>query len=247
MTTAAALIIGDEILSGKFPDRNGPWLIAWLREHGIDLRSLRYLPDEPARIAEALRDEFAEADWVFTSGGVGPTHDDRTFEAVARALGRPISRHPEIVAVLERRVPPGHLEGALGMADIPEGAELWWEGEIEYPVVVVDKVVVLPGLPSLFQAKLQAVSHRFEGTPPTQRRLRTTRYESEFSIPLAALAERWPAVRIGSYPRTQPGLAWRVELIVESRDPRALDAALTEIEELLGGSLVQGEDPFGQA
>jgi molybdenum cofactor synthesis domain-containing protein len=247
MTTAAALIIGDEILSGKFPDRNGPWLIAWLRERGMDLRSLRYLPDEPERIAEALRSERAAVDWVFTSGGVGPTHDDRTFAAVARALGRPIQRHPAIVAVLERRVEPHHLAGALRMADVPEGAELWWEGEIEYPVVVVDRVVVLPGMPSLFQAKLQAVAHRFEGRALPWRRLRTTRYESEFCIPLAALADRWPEVRVGSYPRTEPGLPWRVELIVESRDPAALAAVVLELEALLADSLVQGEDPLRQA
>jgi molybdenum cofactor synthesis domain-containing protein len=246
MTTAAALIIGDEILRGKFADRNGPWLIRWLRQRGLELEEMRYLPDDLERIATAVAQLAQAHDWVFTSGGVGPTHDDLTFAAVARGLGRPLHREPEIVRVLGERMRSELNEAALHMAEIPVDSELWWEGEIAYPVVVVGNVVVLPGLPGLFRAKLEAVAHRFVGRVPEQRVLRTSWYESRFATALGALAERFPTVRIGSYPRTDPRVPWRVQLLLEGHDAEALAACEAAVATLLGDSLVQLEDALGE-
>ncbi len=247
MTTAAALIIGDEILGGTIADKNGPWLIAWLRGRGLDLRYLGYLPDDPSVIATEVARLAPRHDWIFTSGGVGPTHDDVTFAALARGLGRNIERHPAIVEVLERRVGDDLTPGALRMADVPTEAELWWDGEIEYPVVVVANVVVLPGLPTLFQRKLEAVAHRFHGQRPRRRWLHTSQHESQFSIQLGELVERHPTVKIGSYPRTEPSLPWRVQLILDSLDAQALERCEAELRVLLGDSVVKGEDPLGEA
>ena len=246
MTTAAAIIIGDEILGGKFADRNGPWLITWLRRQGLELRSMSYLPDERDLIADAIARLAPTHDWVFTSGGVGPTHDDVTFAAVAQGLSRTLQREPEIVRVLSERMRSELNEAAMRMAEIPTGAELWWEGEIAYPVVVVGNVVVLPGLPSLFRIKLQAVAHRFEGRVPAQRAVHTRWYESHFATALGVLAARFPSVKIGSYPRTDPGLPWRVQLLLEGHDAEALAACEAAVLELLADSVVQLQDPLGQ-
>ena len=197
---------------------------------------MSYLPDDETEIAEAIARLAVRHDWVFTSGGVGPTHDDVTFAAVARGLGRPIVRHPELVEVLERRLGARLTPDALSMTDVPEGAALWWDGEIEYPVVVVENVVLLPGLPSLFRRKLEAVAHRFGGRLPAQRTVHTHLQESQFSIALAQLAARCPAVRIGSYPRTDPQAAFRVQLILESHDLAALDACEAELRTLVAAS-----------
>jgi molybdenum cofactor synthesis domain-containing protein len=247
MTTAAAIIIGDEILGAKFEDRNGPWLIPWLRGRGLELRQLAYLPDDPQLIAATVASFAARYDWVFTSGGVGPTHDDVTFAAVAEGMGRPLTRHPELVRVLEERWLHPVTDAALRMTDVPAGAALWWEGEIAYPVVVVENVVVLPGLPRLFRAKLEAVAHRFEGELPQQRCLCSSAHESAFADALAVIAGRYPALRIGSYPRTEPDQAWRVQLVLEGRDPEGLAACEAELRALLGDSLVACEEPLGQA
>ncbi len=238
MTTAAALIIGEEILGGRFADLNGPWLISWLQARGLALRHMHYLPDDEREIAEAIARLAPSHDWVFTSGGVGPTHDDVTFGAVARGLGRPIARQPELVDVLERRLGDRLTPDALRMTDVPSGAELWWDGEIEYPVVVVANVVVLPGLPSLFRSKLQAVAHRFSGQLPAQSMIHTTLHEAQFAIQLAQLAASAPSVRIGSYPRTDPRSPWRVLLILESHDADALASCSDQLRALLGDSVI---------
>jgi molybdenum cofactor synthesis domain-containing protein len=247
MSTAAALIIGDEILSGEFADSNGPFLIQWLRRHGLELRRMIYLPDQVDDIARATAQLAASHDWVFTSGGVGPTHDDVTFQAIAWGLNRELERHPELVAVLHKRMPSPISPAALRMAEVPAGAALWWEGEIAYPVVVVDNVIVLPGLPALFEAKLEAISHRFAGSPPAQRRLATRWYESQFASELAGIACRFPELRIGSYPRTGQDQPWRVQLLLEGRDEATLDRCAAELVSMLGDSIVPLEDPLGQA
>jgi len=246
MTTAAALIIGEEILGATFEDENGPWLRRWLRGRGLELRRLVYLPDDRALIAEELARLTPSHDWVFTSGGGGPTHDDVTFEAVAEAVGCGIRRHPELVRVLQRRLGDRFHEGALRMCDVPEDAQLWWDGEIEYPVVAVANVVILPGIPSLFRAKLDDVAHRFEGRLPQQRTVRCTLHESYFAAELEALAERHPAVRIGSYPRSGDDQPWRVQLILEGHEPEALERCEGELRALLGDAALEREDPLSQ-
>ena len=235
MTTAAALIVGEEILTAKCVDVNGPRLLSWLRARGLRLRQLAYLPDEVDLIAEAVGRLAPSHDWLLTSGGVGPTHDDVTFQGVARGLGLPLQRRDELVRVLQHRLRSPVNEAALRMADVPRGAELWWDGEIAYPVVVVRNVIVLPGLPSLFEAKLEAIGHRLHGPQPHVRSLFTTCRETEFADLLLRATERFPAVRIGSYPRTSRELPWRAEIALESEDAAALEACKGWLELELPG------------
>jgi molybdenum cofactor synthesis domain-containing protein len=225
MPSAAVLIIGNEILTGKFADENGPWLIARLRGLGCDLRRLVVIPDEEATIADEVRRAVAAHDLVITTGGVGPTHDDVTLAGVAAGLGVPVVRHPELEALLRARMGERCNAAALRMADVPEGAALVWEGQRGWPLVVAGSVYVFPGVPVLLREKFEGVAARFAGIPLRTARLRTLRTEPEIADALTEAATRWPMVDMGSYPRfeTHPR---SVILTLESRDAPALEAAL---------------------
>ena len=158
MPTVSVVIIGDEILSGKFADENGPYLIQRLRELGADLEHLAVVSDEVERIAEEVARCAARSDWVLTTGGVGPTHDDVTLEGIGLAVERPLHRHPELVALLERFGMELN-EAALRMATVPVDSALIWEGELGYPVLQVDNILVFPGVPRLMRAKFEASTH----------------------------------------------------------------------------------------
>ncbi len=232
MPTAAAIIIGDEILSGKFTDENSPWLIGRCQQLGIDLRRICIIPDVVEQIAETVARWSPRVDHVFTTGGVGPTHDDLTMAGIAAAFGMPLVRHPELVAVLEEKLGSRCNEDALRMADVPRGAELWWEGALRFPQVVVRNVCIFPGVPSLFQKKFSEVAHRFTGQPREVRSLITEAAEIDIATGLRALAERFPQVQIGSYPLfdVKP---WTVRVTLDSRDTAALDAAEAALRLLL--------------
>jgi molybdenum cofactor synthesis domain-containing protein len=237
MTTAAILIIGDELLSGRVEDANGPILLGWLRARGVEVSRLAWLPDDADAIAEEVSRLAPRCSWLFCSGGVGPTHDDVTYAAVARAFDVDLERRPELVAALEARVSP-LPPAALRMADVPVGAELWGEGVLSYPLVVVRNVLLLPGSPHLFRARLEALAPRFPGAPPRVEHLYLTARETEFAARLAVAAARFLQVRIGSYPRTSREVPWRVMVTLESRDEAALQACLAWVRRELEGFIL---------
>ncbi len=224
--TAAVLIIGEEILTGKFTDENGPWLIRRLRELGVDLCRIVTLPDIEEEIAAEVRACAARYTWVITTGGVGPTHDDCTFPAIARALGVPLERHPALAARIREKfggadpgsgLDAGAMAAALRMADIPSGAELWWDGAIRYPQIVAGNVIIMPGVPALVRLKFDAFAWRLQGEPVQTARLWTLAAEPEIADALTAASVRWPQVRIGSYPRFEETPV-RVIVTLESRE-----------------------------
>jgi molybdenum cofactor synthesis domain-containing protein len=223
MPTAAIIIIGNEILSGKFADENGPFLIRRLRELGVDLGRIVVLPDVIEVIAAEVRGAAATFDHVFTSGGVGPTHDDLTLPAIAAAFDRPLERHPVLARVVEERVRGPVNAAAYRMAEVPNGCELWWDGNVVYPLVVMRNVAIFPGVPTLLRLKFEAVAHRFSGVPVECRRLVTELDEPTIADALTEAAGRWPDVAIGSYPRfeTQPHT---VIVTMEGRSSPALVA-----------------------
>ncbi|MDP2311434.1 MAG: molybdopterin-binding protein [Pseudomonadota bacterium] len=223
MPTAAAIIIGNEILSGKFADENGPYLIRRLRELGVDLGRIVVLPDVIETIAAEVRSASLAFDHVFTSGGVGPTHDDLTFPAIAAAFDRPLLRHPVLARVLEERAKSPPNTAAYRMAEVPAGAELWWDGNVVYPLVVMRNVAIFPGVPSLFRMKFEAVAHRFAGVPVACQRLVTELGEPDIAQVLTEASERWPTVAIGSYPRFET-TPHTVIVTMEGRDASSLAA-----------------------
>src|SRR5262245_48845972 len=149
--TAAVLLIGDEILSGKVEDENARFLIGELRELGVALRRIEVIPDTIEEIATSVLRCADGFDHVFTSGGVGPTHDDRTMEGIARAFESRLVRHPTIERLLREHFGESLVERNLRMADIVEGAELVVTDSSSWPVVFVRNVCVLPGVPELFR------------------------------------------------------------------------------------------------
>lgn len=239
MPTAGVVIIGNEILSGKFADENTPWLVRRLRELGCDLLRVAVIPDTLEDIAAEVATQSRRFDWVFTTGGVGPTHDDVTFAGIAQAFGLRLHHHPELEAILRAKLGVGCNEAALRMAEVPEGSELWWDGGVIYPLVVTRNVCIFPGVPSLLKLKFDRVAHRFAGTPLSVRRLHTPNQESVIADRLTEAAGRWPSVAIGSYPRLDEE-PMRVIVTLESRDESALAAAAAF---LLAGAVGLTEAP----
>jgi molybdenum cofactor synthesis domain-containing protein len=233
MSTAAVVIIGNEILSGKFADENAPYLIARLRELGVDLGRVTVIPDEMDVIVAEVRAAAARFDHVFTTGGVGPTHDDITMPAIARAFEVPLMRHPELERIIAAKLGADAPAAAFRMAEIPEGAALWWDGGVRFPLVVKENVAIFPGVPALLKLKFEAVAHRFAGTPVTVRRVWTSRSEPEIADRLTEAAARWPGVAIGSYPRFELSPP-KVLVTLESRDETALVACTVWVAEGVG-------------
>jgi molybdenum cofactor synthesis domain-containing protein len=202
VVSACLIIIGNEILSGRTVDANLPFLAKELGEIGIRMREVRIVPDVEAEIVAAVNECRRKHDYVFTTGGIGPTHDDITAASVARAFGLPCRRHPEAERRLLAYYPPEKVnEARLKMAETPEGAEL-----IDNPVSVapgfrIENVYVLPGVPSIMQAMFAGVKSRLRGGARVRSRAVTVYApEGEIAKPLGAIQAAYPGVEIGSYP-----------------------------------------------
>jgi molybdenum cofactor synthesis domain-containing protein len=226
--TAGIVLIGNEILSGKVEDQNAVYLCREFRQLGVDVRKIAVVPDEVELIAHEVA-EFSRAyDWVFTSGGVGPTHDDVTIEGVARAFGRRVVREPGLVASLEQ-VYQGRLNDArLKMAEVPEGAELLASDHLIVPVLVVENVHVFPGVPEIFRRKFDAIKERFRERPYLLRIVYFRVGEGMLAEHLNATLRSFPELLCGSYPEfTNP--EYRVRVTLESKEPRYLESALADL------------------
>lgn len=223
--TAGIILIGNEILSGKIRDENAAYLCRALRALGVDVRRITVIPDEVGLIAEEVAAFARLFDVVFTSGGVGPTHDDVTIEGVARAMGVPVVRHPELQALLERYYRGRITEAALRMAEIPEGAELLTGGSLRFPTILMRNVYVLPGVPEIFRQKFDALSERFRDAPIHLKNVFVRIGEGTLAAYLNGLLESFPLLQLGSYPEfSNP--EYQVKVTLESRDPDYLEQAL---------------------
>ena len=242
MTTAGIVIIGDEILSGKFVEENAAFLIGELRMLGVELRRISVIPDDMADIGATVTDFATRFDHVFTSGGVGPTHDDVTIAAIAQAFGTTVTRHPD----LERRV-RAHWgdrlpEANLRLADIPAGAELVSGKDEVWPVVAYRNVYILPGVPSLFRRKFIDIRDRFRTQVAITARVYINADEGQIAGDLDAVVAAHASVKIGSYPRFSE-TDFKVMVTLEGRDATELHAAFDQLVRLLGGRLVRSEPP----
>ena len=225
--TAGIILIGNEILSGKIVDANAAYLCRELRALGVDVRRISVIPDETAVIAEAVGVFSREFDLVFTSGGVGPTHDDVTIEGVARAMGVPVVRHPLLIARLERHYGGAVTEAALRMAEVPEGAELVAQS-LRFPTVLMRNVYILPGVPEIFRQKFDALRERFRDVPFHLKCVFVRIGEGMLAAHLNGLLTDFPALLLGSYPEfSNP--EYRVKVTLESRDEAYLAGALARL------------------
>jgi molybdenum cofactor synthesis domain-containing protein len=232
MTTAAALIIGDEILTGKVRDTNGPELIDFFRDLGVSLGRLVYVGDTIEEISAELRHCSGRFEAVVTSGGVGPTHDDRTVAAVAHAFDARVVRHPELEEMIRAYWGKRFTEAALRMAEIPDGARLLYSGDGLLPLVVFRNVYLLPGIPRLFVAKLAALGEELEGRPLVTQSLYLRSDESRVAPTLSEVDNEFPEVKIGSYPRFDDS-EYRIWITVEAAEREAVFAAVARLKELL--------------
>jgi len=232
MPTAGILVIGNEILSGKIVDVNSPYLCKELRTLGVDVERILTIPDDIDQIAGAVKTMSDAYDHVFTSGGIGPTHDDVTIEAVAQAFGRGLERCESIYARLGRSDDEPPNESQAKMAMIPAGASLLDSGDLWFPLVVIENVYVFPGVPELFRKKFDSSRERFRGVPFELRRVYVTVYESDIAQDLHDLLSEFPDLLLGSYPKIAEK-SFRVMLTLESRDvdylQRALDSLLARL------------------
>jgi molybdenum cofactor synthesis domain-containing protein len=242
--SAGILLVGNELLSGKVADENLAYLTAGLFELGIEVRRAVVVRDETDEIVEALLDLLRRVDVVITSGGIGPTHDDITVAAVARALGRPLEVDAGLVERV-RQVFGEPLEDAhLKMATIPRGAVLVESSSTRFPALVVDRVCVLAGVPKILRRSFAAIRDR--GLLPAGRALLvTTLFVLSDEWALAPLLDRtvadFPDVRLGSYPVLDEP-AYRVRLVFEALDAERIDAAVRSlVERLPPGQVVRTE------
>jgi len=242
MPTAGICIIGDEILSGKFVEENAAFLIGELRALGVELRRLTVIPDDLDDIAATVADASRRFDYVFTSGGVGPTHDDVTMAAIARAFGTTVTRHPELEAKVRGYWKDKLADANLRLADVPDGAELAYGKDAVWPVVAYRNVYILPGVPSLFRRKFVDIRDRFRASPVTAARVYTTLDEGVLAPHLDAVVAAHPTVKIGSYPRFSE-TDFRVLVTLEGADGDAVRAAFEMLSTRIGTALVRSEQP----
>jgi len=203
--TAALVIIGNEVLSAKVVDENGPWLLRELRELGVEVRRVETVPDEIPLIVEAVQRACRSAAHVFTSGGIGPTHDDVTIAALARAFERRVVTDARSLELLREKIEgktARRMNAAqLRLAEVPEGAQLLWDAQSIFPVITLEQVVILPGVPALFKQGFLAVRERFRTSPIFSRAVFLASSESALAEHLDATVAAFPEVGIGSYPR----------------------------------------------
>jgi molybdopterin-biosynthesis enzyme MoeA-like protein len=236
--SAAALVIGNEILTGKVREANVHVLSRELFGLGVSLRRVVVCPDEVEVIAADLSALRGAHDLVFTSGGVGPTHDDVTLIAVARSLGRPLARSSLIESLIRRHWGERVTEQHLRMADVPEGADLLHGEDVPWPVICVENVFVLPGVPEIFAFNLRALRPRIAGGVPfVSRALYTQCDEGEIAALLERVERAHPGVAIGSYPRFRDP-TYRVKLTFDGRVPREVEAALEACRAALPAALI---------
>jgi FAD synthetase len=217
MPSAALLVIGNEILSGKVVDTNSPFLAAELRKLGVDLERILTIPDDIDLIAREVRTMSEDYDYVFTSGGIGPTHDDLTMDAIAKAFDRKLELNLSMIERMERHQGSPPNDSQRKMAMIPAGAQVIDAGDLWFPVVIVENVHVFPGIPKLLQKKFHSIKDRFSGVPFQLRRVYVTKRESDIADQLNELLIEFPQLMLGSYPKIEER-EYRVLLTLESRD-----------------------------
>jgi molybdenum cofactor synthesis domain-containing protein len=238
--TAALVLIGNEILSGKIRDDNGSYLLRELRGLGVDVRRVEIVPDEEDLIVDAVRRCREQAVHLFTSGGIGLTHDDVTVPAVARALDRPVIRHPELLAMLRSFYGDAMDDFHARLAEVPEGAELLWgrPRNLRFPAILADDILILPGVPSLFVEKFEAIKERYRAPPIVLVNLFLGVGEDRIAGLLTEATVRFPGIAIGSYPRFDAA-DHKVKVTVESRDPAIVKDCADFLRSRLGADLLQ--------
>jgi molybdenum cofactor synthesis domain-containing protein len=237
IVTAGLLVIGDEILSGRTKDKNIGYIAEYLTKIGIDLREARIVADDENAIVEALNAMRARHTYVFTTGGIGPTHDDITADSVAKAFGVAIDYDPRVVALLKERYAAMGTElneARMRMTRVPKGAELVPNKVSAAPGFWIGNVIVMAGVPSIMQAMLDEVAPQLKtGVKMLSETVRANCREGDVGTELGEIAKSYPEVMIGSYPFIDDVRGPNTNIVVRSRDPARLAAVKAAIEDML--------------
>jgi len=246
--TACLLVIGNEVLSGRTQDANIKFLATRLGQIGIPLREVRVIPDVAETIVGTVNEVRARFEHVFTTGGIGPTHDDITSECIAAAFGVPWEKHPEAWARLDRHYKPGEFNAARQrMATLPRGAELIDNPVSIAPGFTIGNVHVFAGVPRIMQAMFERLAVGLVGGPPVIARAvhADGLPEGRIAAGLSAIQARYPGLDVGSYPYYRPA-ANGIAIVAKGSDAAQAEAAIAAVTALmieLGGTPVQGEPP----
>jgi len=237
IVTAGILVIGDEILSGRTKDKNIGFIAEYLTNIGIDLKEVRVVADEEAEIIAALDALRHRYTYVFTTGGIGPTHDDITADCIAKAFGVPLEFDPRAVAIMKERLAKtgGELnEARMRMTRIPQGAALVNNKVSGAPGFWIGNVIVMAGIPAVMQGMLDDVGPKLKGGARLlSETIRADAKEGDVGTELGAIAKANPDTMIGSYPFVDDTLGPNTNMVVRSRDPQKLAQAKSAVEDML--------------
>jgi molybdenum cofactor synthesis domain-containing protein len=235
IVTAGLLVIGDEILSGRTKDKNIGYIAEYLTTIGVDLREVRVVPDDEGEIVAALNALRHKYTYVFSTGGIGPTHDDITAECVAKAFEVPIDYDPRAVALLRQRFKgPDLNEARMRMTRIPAGAELVTNKVSLAPGFWIGNVIVMAGVPTIMQAMMDEVGPKLKtGKQMLSESVRADTREGDIGTELGEIAKLHPDVTIGSYPFFDDKTGPNTNVVVRSRDAEKLAAAREAVEAML--------------
>jgi molybdenum cofactor synthesis domain-containing protein len=240
--SAGVVVIGNEILSGKVVDTNSPYIAGELRALGVTLRRISTIPDELPIIASEVRQHHQDYDIVFTSGGVGPTHDDVSIEGIAMALGRKVIVHPDIADKLRTFYGDKINAARLKMAEVPEGAELITDMSLNFPTIKVENIYILPGIPEIFRAKFDSLKPRFNADPYCLKVVYTSVGEGTIAEYLNDTLTAFPELLLGSYPKINHP-EYMVKVTLESKDAGYVGRAFAHLlTKLPNGSVVRTEE-----
>jgi molybdenum cofactor synthesis domain-containing protein len=223
--TAGIIIIGNEVLSGKTHDTNSYFLCAQLRQLGIEVQKISTIPDEVEQIGQEVVTFSKRFDFVFTTGGVGPTHDDVTIEGVARGFGVKVIRHPDLEHRMRQRLGADINETRLRMANVPEGAELLATEALFAPVIKLRNVFIFPGIPRILQERFEAIKEDFREAPYFLKAVYVRYGEGVIATILNDVLAKFPKLLLGSYPVLDV-VDYKVKVTLESKDSDYLDRAL---------------------
>ena len=233
-TRAALILIGEELLSGKIDDANGVHTIRTLRKIGVDLREIRMIGDEIDHIGDVVRDAASRYDVVFTSGGIGPTHDDLTMRGIAGGFGLTMETHEGMLQIIRERfgAQDATLEIWERMAQLPAGCEVVLSEGTRVPIFRLRNVWILPGVPELFRLQFDQIARELQGIPTKLRTIYVNVGEGELAPHLDAVVAAHPHATLGSYPVLHAD-DHRTRLTVESRDEAILNAAFNALRQRL--------------
>ncbi len=244
MRNAAIVVIGNEIITGRTQDLNVQYIAKKLDQYGIELKEIRIIPDIEKIIITNVNELRSRHDYIFTTGGIGPTHDDITAASIAKALHLPITRHPEIVDIIYKRNPKEH-EASYRMADIPEGATLIGNPVTQVPGFKIENIFVMAGVPAIMQGLFDSIVPMLEkGSPTLSQTINCHLSEGSLALGLSKIQDQFQNVEIGSYPYTKEPTEkynnrpnhhpnWAVNVVLRSKEEATLKEAARLVENLI--------------